>query len=49
MVDRRRKFLILDGLKQSKNAFAHLKYSAKIDSNFDQSCHGLIRYYGFSI
>ena len=49
MVGRRRKFLVLDELKQSQNAFPHLKYSAKTDNDFDQSCHGLIRYYGFSI
>ena len=49
MVGRRRKFLILDGLKQSWNAFQHLKCNVKIDYNFDQSCHGLFRYYGFSI
>ena len=49
MVGRRGKFLVLDELKQLQNAFPHLKYSAKIDKDFDQSCHGLIRYYGFSI
>ena len=49
MVGRRRKFLILVEVKQSYNAFLHLKYSVKIDNNFDQSFHGLICYYGFSI
>ena len=49
MVGRRRKFLILDELKQSENAFPLLKYSVKIDNDFDQSCHGLIHYYGFNI
>ena len=49
MVGRQRKILILDELKQSYNAFPHLKYNVKIDNNFDQSCHSLIRYYGFSI
>ena len=48
MVTRRRKLFILDCLKQSKNAFPHLKYSVKIDNDFDQSGHDLI-YYGFGI
>ena len=25
------------------------EYSVKIDNDFDQSCYGLIHYYGFSI
>ena len=29
--------------------FSNLKYSVKIDNDFDQICHGLICYYGFSI
>ena len=49
MVGQRRKVLILDELKQSLSAFRHLKFSIKIDNDFDQSYHGLIRYYGFSI
>ena len=38
-----------DELKQSENAFPHLKYNVKIDNDFNQSCHGLICYCGFSI
>ena len=44
MVNRRRNFLILDGLKHSQSAFPGLRYSAKIDNDFGQSCHGLICY-----
>ena len=36
-------------LKHSESAFPCLRYSAKIDNDLDQSCHGLICYYGFSI
>ena len=44
-----KKMLISDGLKQSSNAFPHPKYSVEIAKDFDQSCYGLICYYGFSI
>ena len=49
MVGRHKKMLISDGLKQFSNAFPHPKYSVKIAKDFDQSCYGLICYYGFSI
>ena len=49
MVVRQRKFLILDGLKHSQSTFPCLEYSAKVDNDFDHSCHDLICYYGFSI
>ena len=49
MVGPQIKFLTLDGLKRSSSAFPQLRYSEKIDNDFDQSCHGLICYYGFSI
>ena len=49
MVGRRKNFLILDGLKHSYIAFPRLRYSVKIDNDFDEICHGLVCYYGFNV